>query len=215
MPRVHTIKKARAAKRTRTCRGCSQPIQVGDSFYTWEKRFGGPQFCHTACGYPKASWLSNRKTAVIEDAVNELIIDWHPGSLQDLLGCERDKPVPTDVLESGVELATDELLDQLSGIADEAENVGDEYEASADNMPESLQYGYQAEAMRDVAERLREWAEAMRDGDLDGTLELPEVDDLTDWQAWWDEADEALDAKVSELVEAAQELTSDMPEYEG
>lgn len=218
MPRVYR-KTARASKSTRTCRGCGAPIEAGQEFYLWAKRFGGKQYCHVACGPVKQSWLSNRKTAVIYDMISDANIgSWDPGTLSDFIAVPYGSPVE----ETGdtIEVETDSLTTELESIADEAESVGDEYESSADNMPESLQYGYQAEAMRDVAERLRDWAQELRDASFENQLDLPEAPEADegeepDWNAWWEEAEQAFQDKVGELISTAEDLLGEVPEYEG
>ena len=146
MPRVHTRTKSTRGRPTFPCRACSEPIKPGEKFYTWKKRYGGTSYMHVSHGFPKPSMLSNRKTAVIEDATGDF-----PSTVE----------------------STDEISEALNAIAEIARDVGGEYEASADNMPESLQQGYQAEAMREVAQELETWA-----------------DDLESWEPEQDEPDE-------------------------
>jgi hypothetical protein len=201
MPRVYT-KTARKSKYQRTCTGCGQPVAPGHTYYTWEKRYGGPRYRHTACGYPRPSELSGRKTAIVEDAIQDAgtaIGQWTP--------------------ELGA-YATDDLLSVLEQVADQAEEVGDEYEGSADNMPESLQYGTQAEAMREVAQELRDWAEELRSWQPDEEEpDLPDRSDYTDDEDGAGEYQEAVDQAISDWADqvrdSATDKLADLPEYQG
>ena len=166
MPRVHTRTKSTRGRPTFPCRACSEPIKPGEKFYTWKKRYGGTSYMHTSHGFPKPSMLSNRKTAVIEDMTQDF-----PSSVE----------------------STDEISEALQAIAETARDVGQEYEDSADNMPESLQQGYQAEAMREVAQELETWADDLESWEPEN--DSPDEDDyqetdqeayqaaIQDWQA--------------------------------
>jgi hypothetical protein len=191
MPRVTTHTKSNRGKRTYTCRGCGKAIQPGEQYRMWEKRVGGLQFMHVACGYPKPSMLSNRKTAVVEDAIEDAtdtISKWTP-SLD--------------------ELGYDDVKGALEQVADEAEAVGQEYSEGADNMPENLQYGTQAEAMREVGQELESWAEELRS--WEPNEEEPDLnDDMDD-----EEREAALEQWANDLRDDATDKMSDLPEYQG
>jgi hypothetical protein len=112
----------------------------------------------------------------------------------------------------------------LEAIADVARNVGYEYEEGADNMPENLQYGSQAEAMREVATALADWAENLADSNLDTSVDAPEWEDeeFEDDEereaalaSWREDVQQAITETCDRIAEEAQELTNDMPEYEG
>lgn len=173
MPRVHMVTKSHQGK-TYDCGVCGKPITPGQTFYTWSKRYAGTYRQHTEHGYPRPSQLSGRKTAVIEDELQAL-------DLSDI-----SYPLPEDFEpnpEGGNALDLDgvveDITNALSSVAETARGVGEEYEASADNMPESLQQGYQAEAMRDVNQRLGDWADQLEDpcGSVTTTVDLPDVGD--------------------------------------
>lgn len=209
MPRVHTKTKNRGGTKTYTCRYCQQAVEPGQAFYQWTKRYGGPQYCHVACGFPRPSWLSGRKTAIVEDAIQDAGKDLGALTFELEQTAEPGDTVSLDDVVSDAQSV-------LESVADEAEGVADEYESSADNMPESLQYGSQAEAMRDVAERLREWADNLRSFDPTTTsADLPELTDEGGRDAWQDDAQTAIDDAVSEIVSDAESLMEDLPEYEG
>lgn len=240
MPRVHTTTKSTRG-RTYACIKCGKDITPGQTFYWWEKRFGGTYRQHTACGYPRPSQLSNRKTAQIEDVLQDL----------DLTSISYQLPDGFEPQEEGNAIDIDQVVEQiteaLSDVASTARDVGQEYEASADNMPESLQQGYQAEAMRDVAQRLEEWADQLEDPCSSGStaVDLPDPGDHTEdcptckgsgrleWKGgrqchtcqgtgsvpsrdgYRQAAQEAIDEAVQALVDEAQGLVDEMPEYEG
>jgi len=174
---------------------CSEPIVPGQEFYTWKKRYGGTSYIHTMHGYPRPSMLSNRKTAVIEDAIQDF-----PGSVEDV----------------------EAIKDALQSIADTARDVGSEYEESADNMPESLQQGYQAEAMREVAQELETWADELESWEPDN--EEPDEDAARDALEEDEHGDaDAVDAKLNDLrqewldeeLSNAQDKLGELPEYQG
>jgi hypothetical protein len=192
MPRVHTRTKSTRGRPEFPCRSCSEPIKPGEQFYTWKKRYGGTSYMHTSHGFPKPSMLSNRKTAVIEDAIQDF-----PSQVE----------------------STDEISEALQGIADMARDVGAEYEESADNMPESLQQGYQAEAMREVAQELEAWADDLESWEPD--QDQPTEDDLPEDVLEDEDADK--EQELADLVSMwlddelsnAQDKLGELPEYQG
>jgi hypothetical protein len=211
MPRVKTGVAAKSDyKRPRRCTGCGQPIVKGDRYYTWLKRYGPVDgfFRHVACGAPRPSELSGRKTAVIEDAV----LDWTaPGA--DVTPLES---IDFEEVPDTLELEPGAFEDPTESVASVAEEVADEYESGVDNMPEGLQYGPTGEAMRDVTERLREWAQELRDkAGEDITVDLPPYgpDDTDD--NWLEAAETALNDAWEERVSDLEQLLGEMPEYEG
>jgi hypothetical protein len=202
---VHSIV-ARAAKRSRSCAKCGQPIEVGQSVYRWARKtsYGGiTYYQHVACGQPKPSQLYSRKTAQIEDLLQDADFDF----TEEL--SESAQPGDTH------EIDTSHVESLLGDIADVAESVGDEYGESADNLPEGLQQGYQAEALRDVAERLRYWADELRSLDFETSFPLRELEEDEDLEDWRDDMQTQIDDAISKIISDAQDLTADMPEYEG
>lgn len=174
MPRV-TSHTARHSTKDRRCRGCGEKIEYGDQYFLWEKRYGGPQYRHTRCGYPRPTELSNRKTAQVEEAVQDA----------NLHACESE----------------DDLKSALSDIAGVARDVASQYSDSLSNMPDGLQQG--AYAMEEISQELESWA-----------------DDLESWS--WDddnpeemEEGEERDRVLSDMRDSAEEVTQNMPEYQG
>ena len=205
MPRVHTRTKSTRGRPEFPCRACSEPIKPGEQFYTWKKRYGGTSYMHTSHGFPKPSMLSNRKTAVIEDMT-------------------QDFPQQVESVE--------EISDALSAIAETARDVGSEYEESADNMPESLQQGYQAEAMREVAQELESWADELESWEPENEEPTEdeardELQDELEAEADYEEGDEPseddIQTRLSEKrdewlsteLDNAQDKLGEMPEYQG
>jgi len=187
MPQVHTRTKSTRGRAEFPCRVCSDPIVAGEQFYTWKKRVGGTSYMHTKHGFPKPSMLSNRKTAIIEDAIREIDTS-SAQSLEDLQG-------------------------MLENIADEAESVGQEYADGVQNMPENLQEGETAQMMQEVADELEQWAQELRD--FDPGENVPEEDEFSEEddpaQAFEDATKEYLDT----IRSAADDLLGQMPEYQG
>ena len=199
MPRVHRRVKSTRGRPEFPCRGCNEPIKAGEPFFTWKKRYGGTSYYHVSHGYPKPSMLSNRKTAVIEDAIQDF-----PSSAESI----------------------EDIQAAMQDIASQAREVGSEYESSADNMPESLQQGYQAEAMREVAQELESWAdqlEAWEPQDDEPTeeeaIDSAEIEEGSDEQAKEDIVAEELERMRGEWLENelsnAQGELGEMPEYQG
>jgi hypothetical protein len=194
MPRVHKrTRSTRPVKKPFVCSHCREEVAPGQEFYTWSKRFGGPQYRHVACGYPRPSQLSGRKTAVVEDAIQD--------AEEAIAGLGADGEAPEALIQ--------DIQSTLEQVADEAESVGQEYESGADSMPESLQYGTQAEAMRAVAEELQSWADELRS--FQPTSDEPDLDPEGDEQANQDILDQWADDTKSE----ATALMENLPEYQG
>ena len=193
MARVKTKTRNRGGTKTYPCTaGCGKPIEPGETYFTWSRRFGRTgrtYYRHTKCGYPRPTELTSRKTAQVEEAVidaKEQVSNWSPD------------------LESP---DTDALTSALSDAAQSARDVGEEYESNADAMPENLQYGSQAEAMRDVARELEDWATELEGWSpsedepvFDADADKQAKEDI--FQEWVEkirgEADEALDESIPE-----------------
>jgi len=207
MPRVHTATRKRAVlKRPMTCRHCHEEIAVGQSYFTWQRRYGGPQYLHTTCRRPRPTELSDRKTAQIEEAV--LDVEWPNATF--------DMPSDGSMPEAEAEGYIDSLRDALSPVADAASEVGQEYESSADNMPESLQYGSQAEAMRDVASRLEDWASELQSWEPGSTEpDWPEREDEESDEDFAGRVQDAWDSWADDARSEAESALDDIPEYEG
>lgn len=191
------------------CKLDSSEIVAGQEYYEWSPR-SGVRRKHVECGYPRPSQLSSRKTAVVEDAIMdaaEAIGSWEPGG-------ELELPAGGDATYSDTDC--DGLKSILQEVASQAEDVGSEYEQSADNMPESLQYGTQAEAMRDVAGELESWASELTDWDPPD-LDLPNRSDDESFAQDGDYQEaclEAIDAWKDEARSSAQDAMDDLPEYQ-
>lgn len=203
MPRVHRKTKSDRGIVTYKCsaspcklaegRDGDRTIRPGDEFYQWTPR-SGSRYRHVACGYPRPTDLSSRKTAAIEEAVQDADLDaWQPELNE----------------QGGYDDGYDDIKSALADVAAVAREVGEEYTMSADSMPENLQYGSQAEAMRDVGSRLEEWADELEAWEPDQTEPDFEQADTRE------EREEVLTTWADELRNAAVEAMEDIPEYEG
>jgi len=189
-----------------TCRHCHEEIAVGQSYFTWQRRYGGPQYLHTTCRRPRPTELSDRKTAQIEEAVLDVVWPDATFDADDLTGC--------------VEAYLSDLQTTVQDVAAVVREVGEEYQASYDNLPENFQYGATGEAMESVAQELESKADDLESWEPDSTE--PDYPD--------EPGDEADEAEREEYVQAcetafsdwasdaqsnAEDAFGDMPEYEG
>jgi len=217
MPRVHTkTRSTRETKRPYRCESCGQAIEPGQIYYQWEKRYGGPRRQHKACGYPRPTQLSNRKTAQIDEAVSDMSApSW--GLTVDVDGWDGG----TEQFNAEAEGFLADVKQALQEVADVVRSVGEEYQASFDNLPENFQYGGTGEALETVASELEDKASDLESFD-------PSAGDEPDWPEREDDPDgeesledfatrveEAFDNWCSEVWSEAEDACSDMPEYQG
>lgn len=217
MPRVRTVTKSKRGKPV-TCTACRKVVEAGQQMYTWQ-RYGLPQRVrHVTCGFPRPTELSGAKTAAVVEAQEDAVAacnTWTPD-------------LHWDADERSFEVNdgdADELTAALQNAIDEANSAADEYEEGADNMPESLQDGMQAEAMREVADELRNWASDLEEfspdsvdlSDFDGQVTDDMQKDDEAWVTLYDEATAAVDEWVEATRQEAIDLleANDVPEYTG
>lgn len=210
MARVVMKTKNSGGKHVYTCSGCGEPVTAGTKYYTWARRFGRTgvrYYQHATCGYPRPTQLSSRKTAVVDEAITDANLAQHAPEL----------PYEDAVAGGTLDVPYDDLQAALASVAEEARTVGEEYTSGADNMPDSLQYGQQAEAMRAVGDELESWADNLDNWDpsCTTTIDVPADYAGTDADkaalaALWEEA-------VQELVTEAQDHldAEGVPEYQG
>lgn len=216
MPRVHT--RVKAARGTGyTCATCRLTIEPGQEFFYWTRRFGRSGMTyrqHKTCGYPRPTQLSSRKTAQIEEIVSSASISLSFEIPEDL---SWDSESLRANHGGSFDVDTGELDTVADDIAQAAEDVASEYEESASNMPENFHGTDRHAALEDVAERLNSWASDLRDyaQRVDLTVEVPDPAEFENEELWRDAIQNAGDEKASELVTALDDLTGDMPEYEG
>lgn len=211
MPRV-TTHTARRSKYERTCTGCREPIQEGEQYYHWTRRVGPKQgsFRHVKCGPPRPTELTTRKTAQVEEAIQDASAPDVDYSALD--NVDEDNPVES------VDLDSTPFEDWALEVADVADQVADEYEEGVSNMPDSLQYSSQAEAMNEVAQELRDWADTLRDRASETvTVDLPALDDAEEGSGttWRQLAEDAIDQAWNDKVSEVEDALGDMPEYQG
>lgn len=214
MPRVHTATRKRAVvKHAMRCIGpCklaesrdgSTEIQVGDSYYTYSRKMsrgGITYFKHVACGYPRPTQLSNRKTAVIEEAL--LDASWPTASFDS-----------TDLAGQAESFLADvkSVVEEIAGVI---RDVGQEYQDSFDNMPENLQQGDTGQALETVAQEMDSKADDLESWDpTSDEPDWPEPDD-DDRDAYVDACQQAFESWADDVLSEAQDATSEYPEYEG
>jgi hypothetical protein len=208
MPRVTSKTKSTRGK-TYNCTKCGAPITVGQRFYQWARRFGRSGVTyrrHMDCGFPKPSELSSAKTAVIEDALQDLSLSsWNP-----------QVPEEWDGNVESIDIDHSEITDALQGIADTAREVGSEYEDGVSNMPEGLQQGPTGEAMQEIAQELESWADDLEsfDPQVDAP-DWPERFESEDDDTWRGRVEDALDTWVADVISEAEDKLGEMPTYQG
>lgn len=145
--RVHTVQKARAAKKPRSCRRCGHKIEAGETYRWAEPRYGPLLiWCHEH--YPRRSELSSSKLGQVWDAQDEF-----------------DVSEVTDI---------DEIKTAVEAVGEIARDVASEYEDSISNMPEGLQEGQVAEEMREKIDALEAYADELESWDPDEVEEFDE-----------------------------------------
>jgi gas vesicle protein len=212
MPRVHTkTRSTRVTKRPYRCTGCGEEIVAGEKYYEWEKRYGGPQRRHVACGYPRPTQLSNRKTAQIDEAVQDMSLPY--GELSIVVdGWDGT----TEQFNSEAEGYVSDLTQALADVAQVVRDVGQEYQDSFDNLPENFQYGSTGEALQTVAEELESKADDLESWEPSSTEpDWPERDDDESLEDFAGRVEEAFQNWASDAQSEAEDACSDMPEYQG
>jgi hypothetical protein len=177
-------------------------IRKGDAYFTWARKFGNygqVYFRHVECGRPRMSELSSRKTVAIEEAIQDASWDFSP-------------QVDEDGSYSG---EFDEVSDTLQSIADVAREVGEEYQSSYDNLPEGLNQSETAYAMETVAQELESWADELESFEPSAEYDQPEREEGESDEDYLQRCQDDLDQWATEVVQEAEDKTSDMPEYEG
>lgn len=225
MPRVHIRTRKRAVvKRPMRCSAypCKHDdpeIKVGDSYYTWaiKSSYGGTvYFRHVDCGYPRPTQLSNRKTAQVEEAVQDANWPVNPSLPDDWDGS-------TDSLGSVCEEFVADCKAVLEEIGSVGRDVGQEYQSSFDAMPEGLNQGETAQAMEQVAQDLEYWADELdswdpnvEEPDWPERDDVPEEGDEQSQDATYREmVEQALDGWADDVRSEAEDKLGEMPEYQG
>ena len=181
-------------------------VRKGEPYYWWQNFRSPKRFSKT---YPRGSQLcTGRKSEVM--AAQEALTD-------DLMMAD----------------TAEQIKDACETCAETFRQLASEYEESADNMPESLQYGEQAENMREMAASLETQADELENLDFDPPHELeprpdrqePEEDDFDSedefneaWDDWdfagseWDDRNDENESHIEQLKEDAQ-FASDEVEF--
>lgn len=129
--RVHTIKKARNSKYKRVCRRCGREIKTGEKYFWFQFRNQSKTiFC---CDhYPKCSEMTNSD------------------KLQRLYSAQEE-------IED--QSSFDDLLSTLQSASETAEEVGSEYQESADNLDGRLNY----DELEEKASSCEAWASDLQE----------------------------------------------------
>lgn len=197
MPRVYTKTKSDRGFKVYVCSGCNKPVEPGQQYYTWSRRFGGrgkgvDYYRHVSCGYPRPTQLSSAKTAVVEEAVQDVqkeMGEFH-GGMNELVGG---------------------IAGMLSSVAETAREVAEEYRDGVNNMPDSLQYSPTADAMNSTADELESWADNLDSWEYD-QAEFEWDPDPEDEDA---DRESAEDEWRESVRSSADDILSEMPYYQG
>lgn len=123
-----------------SCNRCDKPIIAGQAYYEWKHNHAPVSRRHQEHGAPKQSELCTGKMSGVYAATE---------ALEEAITSARNS---NDA--SGLE-------DALNECASSVREVGEEYSSNIDNMPESLQNGSTAEDMREKADALEAFADAL------------------------------------------------------
>jgi len=139
--RINTV--AAARKEQGTCQSCGKPIEVGQS-YRWIKfRYAGTRKRHSTCPSFRPSDMTNAKYGQVYAAME---------SAEDAL----------DGLSEFDSL--DEVQEILNDCAEQAREVGEEYEESASNMESAFPNGApKIDEIRESAEACEDFATTLED----------------------------------------------------
>lgn len=153
MPRVNRVQKSR--KNPGRCRVCGEEIGVGQPYLHYAFRYGG-KHVHHVDHPPKPSHLEGsdkmQRIREVEEQASEL-----------------QAKIPSEDEREGFDWS--EFASDLNTMADELEEVRDEYQDALDNMGSLAESdaGYEieekCEALDTWADRLREAADAAEDPD--------------------------------------------------
>ncbi len=143
----------------------------GQSYYWWKFRYGGKQMSLT---YPRPSMLCSGRKSEVMGA--------QEGLEDDLNGIE-DSEAGEAACESCAETFRD---------------LGQQYEESADAMPESLQYGEQAENMREMGQSLEMQADELDNVDWDSAQFNDDEPDESDFEKGYDDDNENYEMAMDE-----------------
>lgn len=104
--------------------------------------------------------------------------------------------------------SADEIKEALESVAQDARSVAEEYIDSADNIEQAFPSGNPtSEACRATGEELEAWADELESWEPDNEWDPEEHEE--------DERDDQFEAWLGECRDAATELISNAPEYQG
>lgn len=160
-------------------------IEVGDSYYWWEFRFGG-KFCSKTP--PRRSQLTQSKLSAAYEA--------------------------EEVLQDNIAAATcpEDIKSALEDCAQAVRDVASEYEDSLSNMPEGLQEGSTGQGMQEKIDELESWADDLESAASEvESLDAVEYQVKPDHKPedGGVSFDDLTEEGQAEMLEAARELAAD------
>lgn len=192
MAKLNFVKKAQDSKEPRKCIRCGTKIKPGDSYWWFANRIGRSSIRKNYCAKhrPRPSDMTT------SDKLSQLY------SAQESVEDEQNNRTDKD----GVPISFDDyksaMADALRSAADQARQVGGEYQESLDNMPEHLQ---ESSGISERVEACIDWADALEAAaDEVESFEYEAPDDLEDgeepdMEAAYDGVDEIANGVVGEL----------------
>lgn len=209
--RINRVNKARKAQRD--CEKCHKPIGVGDSYQWVKSRYGPKRVRHSTCPSWRQSELTSSKLATAyaaQEAAHDAL------DALDALGY-------ISIADDGEpEFDADGFVSEVREIVGEcesaAEECGYEYQEGIDNMPENLQYGDVAEAMREKVDALESWGSecSMFDpsASFDPDSHLADVgfwgDEGVDQERYRSEYEGAVEDFAQEVIDEARDMVDSL-----
>lgn len=177
--RTNRVNKARKAPGT--CSRCGTKIKKGEPYF-WIKGRRGPKKIFCGNHRPRDS----EKTG--SDKLSQLYAARE--SVEDLISNDASR---------------DDLVGGLRDAAQTARDVGEEYRASKDNMPENLQASSKADELDEKADQCDQWADELEQA-------ADDIEGMEDWDA---EAKEAAEGEnPDDAVDIAEDNSSTKMEAE-
>ena len=190
--KIYTVQKSRV---DRKCGRCGVEIPVGSRYFYFQHKFS-PVSYRCEKHYPRQSELTTSDKLSTVYSIQERI--------EDLIGAFDYDDI--DAMVSGLE----DLSAELETMSEEARQVAEEYNTSADNMEEHFPSGsYQIDEIREKSQACEEWADELESakGDVDEA-----INDLTYKQAEYedfDEDDEDVETSKDEILEDCRQIVED------
>ena len=139
MARVETHK---ATKKAHKCTRCSEPITLGQEYYTWASGFRMPNiYQHKSHGYPRPSQTTgNEKLKSLFSAY------------------EGFEDSVKDHLDGSSDVDREAVVSALESLEEDVRSVGDDYQESAENIEDG--FGHSTSVSEEMQEHAEECQEA-------------------------------------------------------